>query len=364
MAAPLLGHLDPDFLRCMDDIQSLLRYVFETSNRVTIPVSATGSAGMEAALVNVLEPGDEVIICINGVFGERMYDIAGRAGAKAIDVRAEWGTPIDLYKIEDALKQTRARAVAIVHAETSTGVLQDLAGLGRMAHDRGALLIVDAVTSLGGHPVSVDKNGIDVCYSGTQKCISAPPGLAPITFSERALERIRARRSKVQSWYLDVTMVEKYWGSDRTYHHTAPISMNYALREALRLVHEEGLENRWRRHEMNHRALVAGIEAMGLRMSVAPGARLWSLNAISVPEGVDDGRVRRRLLEESNIEIGGGLGPLKGRIWRIGLMGSGSTRQNVILVLEAMKRALNAEGIKCESGIEAAEAVYSAKSPA
>jgi alanine-glyoxylate transaminase/serine-glyoxylate transaminase/serine-pyruvate transaminase len=233
-----------------------------------------------------------------------------------------------------------------------------------MAHDRGALLIVDAVTSLGGHPVSVDKNGIDVCYSGTQKCISAPPGLAPITFSERALERIRARRSKVQSWYLDVTMVEKYWGSDRTYHHTAPISMNYALREALRLVHEEGLENRWRRHEMNHRALVAGIEAMGLRMSVAPGNRLWSLNAISVPEGVDDARVRRHMLEESSIEIGGGLGPLKGRIWRIGLMGSGSTRENVLLVLDAMKRALEAEAVKCESGIEAAEAIYSAKSPA
>jgi alanine-glyoxylate transaminase/serine-glyoxylate transaminase/serine-pyruvate transaminase len=362
MAAPLLGHLDPDFLRCMDDIQSLLRYVFETNNRVTIPISATGSAGMEAALINVLEPGDEVIICINGVFGERMYDIAGRAGAKAIDVRAEWGAPIDLNKIEDALRQARARAVAIVQAETSTGVLQDLAGLARMAHDRGALLIVDAVTSLGGHPVSVDKNGIDVCYSGTQKCISAPPGLAPITFSERALERIRARRSKVQSWYLDVTMVEKYWGSDRTYHHTAPISMNYALRESLRLLHEEGLENRWRRHEMNHRALVAGIEAMGLKMSVAPGNRLWSLNAIRVPEGVDDGRVRRHLLEESNIEIGGGLGPLKGRIWRIGLMGSGSTRENVLLVLEAMKRALDAERVECESGIEAAEAVYSAKS--
>ncbi|HEY7911995.1 MAG TPA: alanine--glyoxylate aminotransferase family protein [Blastocatellia bacterium] len=364
MAAPLLGHLDPEFLRCMDDIQSLLRYAFETNNRVTIPVSATGSAGMEAALVNVLEPGDEVIICINGVFGERMYDIAGRAGAKAIDVRAEWGTPIDLNKIEDALKKSRARAVAIVHAETSTGVLQDLAGLARMAHDKGALLIVDAVTSLCGHPVSVDRNGIDVCYSGTQKCISAPPGLAPITFSERALERIRARKTKVQSWYLDVTMVEKYWGSDRTYHHTAPISMNYALREALRLVHEEGLENRWRRHELNHRALVAGIEAMGLRMSVAPGNRLWSLNAISVPEGVDDGRVRRRLLEESNIEIGGGLGPLKGRIWRIGLMGTGSTRENVLLVLDAIKRALDAEPVKCESGIEAAEAVYSAKSSA
>lgn len=363
MAAPLLGHLDPDFLRCMDDIQSLLRYVFETNNRVTIPISATGSAGMEAALVNVLEPGDEVVVCINGVFGERMYDIAGRAGAAAVDVRAEWGEPIDLNRIEEALKRTNARAVAIVQAETSTGVLQDLKGLGEMAHRNGALLIVDAVTSLGGHPVGVDGNGIDVCYSGTQKCLGAPPGLAPITFSERAIERVRARRTRVQSWYLDVTMVEKYWGGDRTYHHTAPISMNYALREALRLIHEEGLENRWGRHETNHRALVAGIEAMGLEMNVAAEDRLWSLNAIRVPDGIDDAGVRRRLLLDSSIEIGGGLGPLKGRIWRIGLMGSGSTRENVLLVLDALRRALGAQGMVCPSGVEAAEAVYGAKWP-
>jgi alanine-glyoxylate transaminase/serine-glyoxylate transaminase/serine-pyruvate transaminase len=218
-------------------------------------------------------------------------------------------------------------------------------------------LIVDAVTSLAGHPVGVDRQGIDICYSGTQKCIGAPPGLSPITFNERALDRIRSRRSKVQSWYLDITMVERYWGDDRTYHHTAPISMNYALREALRLIHEEGLEARWRRHELNHCALVAGVEAMGLRMAVEPAQRLWSLNAVSVPESVDDARVRARLLEE-NIEIGGGLGPLKGRIWRIGLMGSGSTRENVVLVLGALRRALNAERHLCASGIEAAEAVY------
>ena len=358
MAAPVLGHLDPLFLQCMDDVQSLLRYVFETENRVTIPISATGSAGMEAALVNVIEPGDEVVVCIHGVFGERMRDIVERSGAKAIVVEAKWGEAIDPGKIESALKSSsRPRALSIVHAETSTGVLQDLSGLAEMAHEHGALLIVDAVTSLGGHPVGIDRNGIDICYSGTQKCLGAPPGLSPITFNERALDRIRSRKSKVQSWYLDITMVERYWGDDRTYHHTAPISMNYALREALRLVYEEGLEPRWRRHELNHRALVAGVEAMGLSMAVAADNRLWSLNAVSVPEGVDDARVRTRLLDE-NIEIGGGLGPLKGKIWRIGLMGSGSTRENVLLVLDALQRALNAEGHACPSGVAAAEEQY------
>jgi len=357
MAAPLLGHLDPLFLKCMDDVQSLLRYVFETENRVTIPVSATGSAGMEAALVNVIEPGDDVVVCINGVFGERMRDIIERAGGKPVTVAATWGEAIDKKKIEAALNSCRPRVLALVHAETSTGVLQDLSGLAEMARAHEALLIVDAVTSLGGHPVGIDRNQIDICYSGTQKCLGAPPGLAPITFNERALERIRSRRTKVQSWYLDITMVEKYWGDDRTYHHTAPISMNYALREALRLVHEEGLEARWARHESNHRALVAGVEAMGMRMAVAPEQRLWSLNAVSVPPGVDDARVRARLLEE-NIEIGGGLGPMKGKIWRVGLMGSGSTRENVLLVLDALQRALNAEGHSCGKGIEAASAVY------
>lgn len=355
LSAPVLGHLDPLFLRCMDDIQEMLRYVFETDNRVTVPISATGSAGMEAALVNIIEPGDEVVVCANGVFGERMVDIVERAVGKPVVVRAEWGSAIEPGKIEAALKGSKPRALAIVHAETSTGVLQDLTGLAQLAHESGALLVVDAVTSLGGHPVGVDRNGIDVCYSGTQKCLGAPPGLAPITFSQRALERIRSRKSKVQSWYLDMTMVEKYWGNDRTYHHTAPISMNYALREALRIVCDEGLEARWQRHKLNHRALVAGVEAMGLAMNVAPGQRLWSLNAVRVPEGVDDARVRAHLLNESNIEIGGGLGPLKGKIWRIGLMGSGSTRENVLLVLDALQRALNAEGYACPSGIEAAE---------
>jgi len=359
MAAPVLGHLDPLFLKCMDDIQEMLRYAFETDNRVTIPISATGSAGMEAALVNLIEPGDEVVVCIHGVFGERMRDIAERAGGKPVIVRAEWGCAIERAEIEAALDSCKPRALAIVHAETSTGVLQDLTGLSELAHNRGALLIVDAVTSLGGHSVGVDRNGIDVCYSGTQKCLGAPPGLAPITFSERAIDRIHARNSKVQSWYLDISMVEKYWGDDRTYHHTAPISMNYALYEALRIVCEEGLEARWSRHLLNHRALVAGVEAMGLQMNVAPEHRLWSLNAVRVPDGVDDARVRAGLLNDFNIEIGGGLGPLKGRIWRIGLMGSGSTRENVLLVLEALHNALNEEGFECPPGVEAAAAAYS-----
>jgi alanine-glyoxylate transaminase / serine-glyoxylate transaminase / serine-pyruvate transaminase len=356
MSEPVLGHLDPVFLRCMDEIQEMLRYVFETSNKVTVPISATGSAGMEAALVNIIEPGDEIVVCIHGVFGERMLDIIERAGGNPVIVRAEWGQAIDRKDIEAALDTCRTRALAIVHAETSTGVLQDLSGLADLAHNKNALFVVDAVTSLGGHPVGVDRSGIDVCYSGTQKCLGAPPGLAPITFSERALARIRGRKSKVQSWYLDMTMVEKYWGSDRTYHHTAPISMNYALREALRIVCDEGLEARWLRHESNHRALVAGIEAMGLEMNVDKQHRLWSLNAVRVPAGVDDARVRTRLLNDSNIEIGGGLGPLKGKIWRIGLMGSGSSRENVLQVLEALRKALEAEGFNCASGIEAAKA--------
>jgi alanine-glyoxylate transaminase / serine-glyoxylate transaminase / serine-pyruvate transaminase len=358
MTSPVVGHLDPQFLQCMDEIQGMLRYVFETENRVTFPVSGTGSAGMEAAIVNAIEPGEDVVVCINGVFGERMHEIVERSGGRPVAVRAKWGEPVDLTLIEDALKSCQPRALALVQAETSTGVLQDLSGLADLAQEHGALLIVDAVASLGGSPVGVDRNMIDVCYSGSQKCLSAPPGLAPITFSERALDRIRSRKTKVGSWYLDISMVERYWGADRTYHHTAPISSNYALHEALRIVCEEGLEARWQRHHLNHLALVAGLQAMGLSLLVAPEHRPWSVNAVCVPAGVDDMRIRRRLLEESNIDIAGGLGLLKGQLWRIGLMGSGSTRENVNLALEALHQALNAEGYECTSGFAAAEAVY------
>jgi alanine-glyoxylate transaminase/serine-glyoxylate transaminase/serine-pyruvate transaminase len=359
MTAPVLGHLDPLFLKCMDDIQVLLRYVFETQNRLTIPISGTGSAGMEATVVSLLEPGDEIVVCVNGYFGERMCEMVSRIGAKCIRVDAEWGKPMDIDKVRAAWKSSNARAIFAVQAETSTGVLQQVAPLRKIADERDGLLLIDAVTSLGAHEVAVDKNGIDGCYSGTQKGLSCPPGLSPVTFSERALNKIKTRKSKPSAWYLDVGLVAHYWGNERTYHHTAPVTMNYALREGLRIVVEEGLEARQRRHELNHRALVAGAEAMGLKMHVDPDHRLWTLNTVRIPDGVDDMRVRRSLLEEFNIEIGGGLGVLKGRIWRVGLMGGGSTANNVLLFLAALEKCLAAEGFKVRSsGTSAAETVY------
>ena len=360
MAAPVIGHLDPLFLRLMDDIQTLLRYVFETENRLTIPVSGTGSAGMEATVANLLEAGDEIVVCVNGYFGERMCDMVSRLGAKPVRVEAEWGRTMDIEKVRAAWKASRASALFAVQAETSTGALQPLAPLREIADERGGLLIVDTVTSLGAHAVAVDRHGIDGCYSGTQKALSCPPGLSPVTFSERAVAKIKSRKAKPASWYLDLGLVANYWGSERTYHHTAPITMNYALREALRVVAEEGLEARRRRHELNHRALVAGVEAMGLKMHVAPDERLWTLNTVCIPDGVDDVRVRRRLLEEFNIEVGGGLGTLKGRVWRVGLMGSGSTANNVFLLLAALEKCLLGEGFKIrDSGVSAAAAIYS-----
>lgn len=364
MSAPLVGHLDPLFLRVMDEVQDLLRHVFETQHRVTIPISGTGSAGMEAAFANLIEPGEEVLVGCNGYFGERMYEMVGRVGGKVIRIEAPWGEAIPKGRIAEALKDhPKARLLALVHAETSTGVLQPLEGLRELLADRDGILIVDTVTSLGGHPVGVDRHGIDVCYSGTQKALSCPPGLAPITFSERALAKVKARPSKVQSWYLDITLIDQYWGKDRVYHHTAPVSMVYALREALRIINEEGLEARWARHQLNHRALVAGLEAMGLELFVPPEHRLWTLNTVKIPEGVDDARVRRKLLETFDIEIGGGLGPLKGRIWRIGLMGSGSTANHVLLLLGALEQVLASEGFKGGSGVSAANAVYGEAKP-
>lgn len=359
MATPLIGHLDPEFIVIMDETKELLRYLFQTENELTIPISGTGSAGMETCFCNLLEPDDEVIVCVNGVFGQRMCDVADRCGAKVTRVEAHWGEIIQPDRVAEALSQSSAKVVAIVHAETSTGVLQPLEEIASLAHEHGALFLVDAVTSLGGVPVEVDKWGIDACYSGTQKCISCPPGLAPVTFNQMAMNVLNDRKTKVQSWYLDLTMIGKYWGSDRAYHHTAPITMNYALREALRLIHEEGLEARFSRHERNSRALIAGLDAMGVYPLVPPEHRLASLNAVRIPDGVNDAKVRRRLLQEIGVEIGGGLGELKDQIWRIGLMGYSSQRRNVLLLLAALECILTDEGLSTSpgSGVEAANEI-------
>jgi alanine-glyoxylate transaminase/serine-glyoxylate transaminase/serine-pyruvate transaminase len=345
----------------MEDVKALLRTVFATTNPLTFPVSGTGSAGMEACLVNVLEPGDEVVVGVNGVFGTRIAEVAERAGAKPLRVEAPWGNVIRTEQVEAALKNTRnPKLVALVHAETSTGAWQPLEDAARLAHEHGALLLADCVTSLGGVPVEIDKWGVDLAYSGTQKCLSCPPGLSPVTFGPRAVEALNGRKTRVQSWYLDVTLLAKYWGEERVYHHTAPISMNYALREALRIVVEEGLPARFARHRLNHEALAAGLDALGLALASEAGHRLPMLNAVTVPAGVDEARVRSRLLADQGIEIGGGLGPMKGKVWRIGLMGESSRRASVLAVLAALEDALRAEGRKVSPGssLAAAQAVY------
>lgn len=350
LAAPVVGHLDPEFLAIMEDNKALLREVFRTRNRLTIPISGTGSAGMETCLVCLVEPGDQVLVCVNGVFGQRMREVAQRCGAQVKSVEVPWGEAIPPERVATALAGGRFKLVGMVHAETSTGVLQPVEEIAGLVRAHGALLLLDTVTSLGGMKVDIDGWGVDLCYSGTQKCLSCPPGLAPITLNERSLELMRQRRTKVQSWYFDLSMIEQYWGEERVYHHTAPISMNYALREALLLIHEEGLETRWNRHLHNHRALVRGLEAMGLKMVVAPALRLPSLNTVWIPEGVQDLAVRRFLLEKFNLEIGGGLGTFKGRIWRVGLMGYTSTAQNVVFFLTALEAALAAQGLALPPG--------------
>jgi alanine-glyoxylate transaminase/serine-glyoxylate transaminase/serine-pyruvate transaminase len=351
MSAPLVGHLDPAFIEMMDDVKAMLRQVFRTANELTFPVSGTGSAGMEACIVNVVEPGDQVVIGVNGVFGTRMADVVERAGGVAIRVEAPWGRIVRPEQVEAALRNcTRPKLVALVHAETSTGAWQPLPDAARLAHEHGALFLADCVTSLGGAPVEIDAWGVDLAYSGTQKCLSCPPGLAPVTFGPAALDAIARRKSAVRSWYLDVGMLRKYWGEERVYHHTAPISMNYALREALRVVLEEGLEARFARHRRNHEALVAGLAAVGLGLASEEGHRLPMLNAVTVPDRVDEARVRGRLLDEYGIEVGAGLGPMKGNVWRIGLMGESSRRGNVLRVLAALEDALRAEGHPAEPG--------------
>jgi alanine-glyoxylate transaminase/serine-glyoxylate transaminase/serine-pyruvate transaminase len=361
MSTPLVGHLDPEFVRLMEETKALLRFVFQTKNTLTLPISGTGSAGMEACLVNLIEPDDEVIVGVNGVFGTRMADIVERCGAKPVKIEAEWGRVFSPDQVQVALQQCRRpKLVALVHAETSTGAWQPLEEISSLVHTAGALFVVDTVTSLGGCPVKIDEWGIDASYSGTQKCLSCPPGLSPVTFGQAALDVVRRRKTKVQSWYLDLTLIEKYWGEERVYHHTAPISMNYALREALRLVQEEGLEVRFRRHERNHNALAAGLAAMGLPLAAQEGHRLWMLNSVTIPSGVDDAAVRRQLLEDFNIEIGAGLGPLRGKIWRIGLMGDSSSRSNVLLVLSALEEILRKQGYACSpgAGVSAAQGAY------
>ncbi|MGH7786024.1 MAG: pyridoxal-phosphate-dependent aminotransferase family protein [Candidatus Binatia bacterium] len=351
LSQPLIGHLDPAFIALMEETKQLLRTTFQTANPLTLPISATGSAGMEACLVNLLEPGDTAIVGVNGVFGTRMVDIVQRCGARPVAVEAPWGQIIPPAAIDQALRgHPGVKLVALVHAETSTGAWQPLEEIGRLVRASGSLFVVDAVTSLGGMPLSVDDWLIDACYSGTQKCLSCPPGLAPLTVGERALAVLRGRRTKVQSWYLDLSMIERYWGEERVYHHTAPISMNYALLEALRLVEEEGLPARWARHERHHRALKAGLQAIGLGLASQDGHQLWTLNSVLIPDGIDEAGVRRVLLEEFGIEIGGGLGPLKGKTWRIGLMGESSTEANVLLVLSALERVLPRFGQRVSAG--------------
>lgn len=365
MARPTIGHLDPAFIAMMDELKSLLQFAFRTQNNLTLPVSAPGSAGMEMCFVNLIGPGDTVIVAQNGVFGGRMRENVERCGAHAIVVEDEWGNHVDPQKIEDALRENpEAAVVAFVHAETSTGARSDARALCELASRHDCLSIVDTVTSLGGIDVDVDGWGADAVYSGTQKCLSCVPGISPVTFSERAVAQIRDRGRKAQSWFLDLDLVMGYWGDNakRTYHHTAPINSLYATHEALLMLQEEGLENAWRRHEYHHRALAAGLEALGMTFVVEADWRLPQLNSVRIPAGLDDVAVRSRLLDEFDLEIGAGLGPLAGKVWRIGLMGYSCRRDNVLLCLRALGHIVSeADGSIDEStGTKAAEAAYAA----
>ncbi|HKK14718.1 MAG TPA: alanine--glyoxylate aminotransferase family protein [Gammaproteobacteria bacterium] len=363
MSRPTVGHLDPVFVAMMDELKELLRYAFQTSNSLTMPVSAPGSAGMETCFVNLVEPGDKVVVCQNGVFGGRMKENVERCGGVPVMVEDEWGRAVDPNKVEDALKANPdAKVLAFVHAETSTGAQSDAKTLAGIARRHDCLTIVDCVTSLGGTPVQVDDWDVDAVYSGTQKCLSCVPGLSPVTFGERAMEVVKNRKSKVQSWFLDLSLVLGYWGGGgkRAYHHTAPVNTLYALHEALVMLREEGIENAWARHRRNHEALRAGFEAMGLSFVVPEAERLPQLNAVSVPEGVDEAEVRRRLLEQYSLEIGAGLGAMAGKIWRVGLMGYASSQRNVLLCLGALDAVLSDMGAPIETGrgVAAAQAAY------
>ena len=354
MARPTLGHLDPVFVGFMDELKGLLQYAFQTENPLTMPVSGPGSVGMETCFVNLVEPGDTVIVCINGVFGTRMKENVVRCGADAVVVEDEWGRAVDPAKVEQTLKDhPEAKVLAFVHAETSTGARSDAETLVRLAHDHGCLAVVDAVTSLGGIPVQVDTWGVDAVYSGSQKCLSCTPGLSPVSFSPRAVEVIKERKTPVQSWFMDTNLVMGYWGTSqkRSYHHTAPINALYGLHEALVVLEEEGLENAWARHQKHHLALRVGFEAMGLGFAVPEAERLPQLNVVQVPDGVDEARVRGRLLEEYQLEVGAGLGALAGKVWRIGLMGHSCNLKNVLLCVGAFETILATEGAAVETGV-------------
>ncbi len=344
MATPLVGHMDPEFIELMEEVKALLRAVFQTENEMTFPVSGTGSAGMETCLVNLLEPGEEILVCINGVFGMRMAEVAKRCGATVHTIETEWGKVFEPEQVKEALSGINPAVVAVVHAETSTGACQPLKPIADLAHEAGALFLADMVTSLGGMPVELDANGVDAAYSGSQKCLSCPPGLAPVSFNEKAMAKITGRSTTVQSWYLDVTLLNQYWGSARVYHHTEPISMNYALREALRLVAEEGLEARFARHRDISAALGAGLQALGLGLISQEGHRLPMMNTVTVPEGADAALVQKRLLSDYKIEVLGGLGRLAGKSWRVGLMGHSGQIENVVVFLTALEEILTDTG--------------------
>ena len=361
MARPTIGHLDPAFVELMDSIKRLLQYAFQTENRLTMPVSGPGSAGMELCFVNLVEPGDQVVVCQNGVFGGRMRENVERCGGKALMVEDPWGAPVSPDRLEQTLSQhPEARLVAFVHAETSTGARSDARTLVEIAHRHGCLALVDTVTSLGGCELRVDDWGIDAVYSGSQKCLSCTPGLSPVSFSQAAVDRIKSRKAPIQSWFLDTNLVMGYWGgaSQRSYHHTAPINPLYGLHEALLILQEEGLEQAWARHARLHQALRAGLSAMGLELAVAEEARLPQLNAVSVPAGIDEAQVRARLLDQYQLEIGGGPGALAGKVWRIGLMGHACTPKNVLYCLGALEAVLSGMGAEIPrgAGVDAARA--------
>jgi alanine-glyoxylate transaminase/serine-glyoxylate transaminase/serine-pyruvate transaminase len=351
LASPLVGHLDPWFKGCMDDTQVLLRQIFQTENRLTMPLSASGSGGIEASLVNTLEEGDEAIVCVNGLFSDRMAVIASHGPAKVTKVEAPYGKAVDAEDVRRAGKGKKIKIIGLAQGETSSGVLTQIEPFRKVADELGALLIVDAVASLAAVPLHIDRERVDICFSGSQKAISAPPGMSPITVSARAEEVFRNRKTKVQSWYFDLSTAMNYWGKERLYHHTPPVSLIYALREAMRIVVEEGLQNRWERHRVNQLALIAGIEAMGLELLVKkPEDRLATVTAVMIPDGIDDAKVRNQLLDEFNIEIAGGLGPLKAKIWRIGLMGHCSQKPYVLLFLAALEKTLLDQGLRVPSG--------------